>query len=137
MYSNVERACILAGLDPYIGIIREVLAFKNSYLLVILFIVPSFLIVLHMILKDSIYINKRFNKRFGIFRCAYIILLMIIYIYENYKLPICELEIIACVSVIILTVLGTFLTTTKKEEQGIGEFFVLISIFINGLLFIL
>ena len=26
---------------------------------------------------------------------------------------------------------------TKKEEQGIGEFFVLISIFINGLLFIL
>ena len=38
---------------------------------------------------------------------------------------------------IILTVLGTFLTTTKKEEQGIGEFFVLISIFINGLLFIL
>lgn len=109
------------------------LAFKNSYLLVILFIVPSFLIVLHMIVKDSIYINKRF----GIFRCAYIILFMIIYIYENYKLHICELEIIACVSVIILTVLGTFLTTTKKEEQGIGEFFVLISIFINGLLFIL
>ena len=100
-----------------IGIIREVLAFKNSYLLVILFIVPSFLIVLHMILKDSIYINKRF----GIFRCAYIILFMII----------------SCVSIIILTVLGTFLTTTKKEEQGIGEFFVLISIFINGLLFIL
>lgn len=120
-----------------IGIIREVLAFKNSYLLVILFIVPSFLIVLHMILKDSIYINKRF----GIFRCAYIILFMIIYmiiyIYENDKLHICELEIISCVSVIILTVLGTFLTTTKKEEQGIGEFFVLISIFINGLLFIL
>lgn len=111
--------------------------FKNSYLLVILFIVPSFLIVLHMILKDSIYINKRF----GIFRCAYIILFMIIYmiiyIYENDKLHICELEIISCVSVIILTVLGTFLTTTKKEEQGIGEFFVLISIFINGLLFIL
>ena len=94
----------------------------------ILFIVPSFLIVLHMIVKDSIYINKRF----GIFRCAYIILFMIIYIYENYKLHICELEIIACVSV-----LGTFLTITKKEEQGIGEFFVLISIFINGLLFIL
>lgn len=120
-----------------IGIIREVLAFKNSYLLVILFIVPSFLIVLHMILKDSIYINKRF----GIFRCAYIILFMIIYmiiyIYENDKLHICELEIISCVSVIILTVLGTFLTTMKKEEQGIGEFFVLISIFINGLLFIL
>ena len=89
-----------------IGIIREVLAFKNSYLLVILFIVPSFLIVLHMILKDSIYINKRF----GIFRCAYIILFMIIYmiiyIYENDKLHICELEIISCVSVIILTVLG-------------------------------
>ena len=96
-----------------IGIIREVLAFKNSYLLVILFIVPSFLIVLHMILKDSIYINKRF----GIFRCAYIILFMIIYIYENYKLHICELEIIACISIIILTVLGTFLTITKKEEQ--------------------
>ena len=91
------------------------LAFKNSYLLVILFIVPSFLIVLHMIVKDSIYINKRF----GIFRCAYIILFMIIYIYENYKLHICELEIIACVSVIILTVLGTFLTITKKDEQGI------------------
>lgn len=90
-----------------------------------------------MILKDSIYINKRF----GIFRCAYIILFMIIYmiiyIYENDKLHICELEIIACISIIILTVLGTFLTTTKKEEQGIGEFFVLISIFINGLLFIL
>lgn len=86
-----------------------------------------------MILKDYIYINKRF----GIFRCAYIILFMIIYIYENDKLHICELEIISCVSVIILTVLGTFLTTTKKEEQGIGEFFVLISIFINGLLFIL
>ena len=89
-----------------------------------------------MILKDYIYINKRF----GIFRCAYIILFMIIYmiiyIYENDKLHICELEIISCVSVIILTVLGTFLTTTKKEEQGIGEFFVLISIFINGLLFI-
>lgn len=47
------------------------------------------------------------------------------------------MEIIACVSVIILTTLGTFLTITKKEEQGIGEFFVLISIFINGLLFIL
>ena len=58
-------------------------------------------------------------------------------IYENYKLHICELEIIACISIIILTVLGTFLTITKKEEQGIGEFFVLISIFINGLLFIL
>ena len=69
--------------------------------------------------------------------CIYHIIYDYIYIYENYKLHICELEIIACISIIILTVLGTFLTITKKEEQGIGEFFVLISIFINGLLFIL
>ena len=94
-----------------VEIIEGVLAFKNSYILAILFIVPSFLIVLHMIVKDSIYIKKKW----GIFRCAYIILFMITYISQNYKLHICEMEIIACVSVIILTTLGTFLTTTKKE----------------------
>lgn len=77
------------------------------------------------------------KKNIGILRCAYIILFMITYIYQKFKRHICITEIIACMLVIILSISGTLLTIKRKDERGIGEVFVLISIFINGLLFFL
>ena len=114
-----------------IGIIKEVLAFKNSYLLVILFIVPSFLIVLHMILKDSIYINKKF----GVFRCAYIILFMIIYIYENYKLHICELEIIACILAGLDPYIGIMHVDNYNRQAFVFDLIEMYRIYIDKIVF--
>lgn len=75
------------------------------------------------------------KKNIGILRCAYIILFMITYI--NFKQYIGITEIIACMLAVILSISGTLLTIKRKDERGIGEIFVLISIFINGLLFFL